>query len=275
MTEIPELMTIGRFSSLSRLSVRMLRHYDSQGVLVPASIDPSSGYRRYTMHQLADAADIRNLRDVGFGVSAIGILLAARGTPAWTRALHQQRATLADELHAAKARVSLITRMLDNGEDLMPITLTRTTVPAMTVIALRGTVPSYAHETELWARLMPILAERSISPIGPCGVIEHDEEFTERDVDLSIFVPVAPGTLTDAPLELLELPARDCLVARVQGSYDQITTAHDLINARITAEGLSYRDDGSLAGKAFNLYLNTPEEASEDELLTEVHQPLA
>ncbi|MGO1317175.1 MAG: MerR family transcriptional regulator, partial [Cellulomonadaceae bacterium] len=79
MAETTNLMTIGRFSSLSRLSVRMLRHYDSHGVLVPADIDPSSGYRRYAPHQLADAADIRNLRDVGFGVSAIAILLAARG----------------------------------------------------------------------------------------------------------------------------------------------------------------------------------------------------
>lgn len=275
MTETPDLMTIGRFSSLSRLSVRMLRHYDSQGVLVPASIDPSSGYRRYATRQLADAADIRNLRDVGFGVSAIGILLAARGTPAWTRALHQQRATLTDELHAAKARVSLITRMLDNGENPMSITLTRTTVPAMTVVSLRGTVPTYAHESELWERLIPLLAEHSITPTGPAGVIEHDEEFTERDVDLSIFLPVAPGTTAEAPLEILELPARACLVARVQGSYDQITQAHDLINARITSEGLSYRGDGSIAAKAFNRYLNTPQEVNEDELLTEVHQPLA
>ena len=39
--------------------------------------DAATGYRRYAFAQLADAAAIRRLRDVGFGVSAIGALLAA------------------------------------------------------------------------------------------------------------------------------------------------------------------------------------------------------
>lgn len=38
------------------------------------------------------------------------------------------------------------------------------------------------------------------------------------DVDLSIFVPVAPGTRVDAPLEIVELPERDCPCGRVVGS---------------------------------------------------------
>lgn len=274
MAKTTNLMTIGRFSSLSRLSVRMLRHYDVRGVLVPADIDPFSGYRRYTPHQLADAIDIRNLRDVGFAVSAMGVLLAARGTPAWSRALQSQRESLVEEQRAAQGRVTLITRLLDQGELTMSITVSRTAVPAMTVVALRGTVPTYAHEHQLWERMMPLCAEQSITPVGPCGVIEHDEEYTERDVDLSIFLPVAPGTRAEAPLEIHELPERDCLVARVQGPYEQIGEAHDLINARIAAEDLAVRADGTLASKAFNLYLTTPDEVSEDELLTEVCEPL-
>ncbi|KAB1660311.1 MerR family DNA-binding transcriptional regulator [Pseudoclavibacter chungangensis] len=274
MAEITTLMTIGRFSSLSRLSVRMLRHYDAQGVLVPADIDPSSGYRRYAPHQLADAADIRNLRDVGFGVSAIGILLAARGTPAWTQALCVQRESLVAEQRAATGRVSLITRLLDHGAHLMPITLNRTTVPAMTVATLRGTVASYSDEGRLWGQLMPLLAARSITPIGPCGVIEHDDEYTEHDVDLSIFVPVVPGTSVEPPVDVLELPARDCLVARVVGPYDRISEAHDLIAAHLTTEGIAVRDDVSPAGRAFNLYVTTPDQVDEADLVTEVCVPL-
>ncbi|MDO5501202.1 MAG: MerR family transcriptional regulator, partial [Propionibacteriaceae bacterium] len=269
------LMTIGQFSSLSRLSVRMLRHYDANGVLVPADIDGSTGYRRYAAHQLADAADIRTLRDIGFGVSAIGALLAARGTPAWDNALRLQSDTLAGELRAAQARLSLIHRLLAKGETSMSITINRTTVPAMRVAALRGTVPTYSDEGQLWAQMMPALTDQGLTPVGPCGVIEHDDEYTERDVDLSIFCPVAPGTRVEAPLEVLDLPERDCLVAQVRGSYDQISEAHDLINDRLAAEGLSVSGDGTVAGKAFNLYLTTPDQVSEEELVTEVHQPLA
>jgi len=275
MAETSNLMTIGRFSSLTRLSVRMLRHYDTHGVLVPADIDPWTGYRRYAPHQLNDAAAVRDLRDVGFGVSAIGALLEARGTPAWTRALQLQRAELQEEVRIAEARVSLIARLLNDGDPSMSITLTRTTVPALTAVALRGTVDSYADEGQLWGRLMPLLAERSITPIGPCGVIEHDDQYVEHDVDLSIFLPVVPGTTVDAPLEVIELPARDCLVARVQGPYEQISRAHDLINEQLVADGLSPRADGTLAAHAFNVYLTTPDRVSAAHLVTDVCLPLA
>ena len=267
-------MTIGEFSSLSRLSVRMLRHYDSHGVLEPETVDHHTGYRRYSPEQLAMAADIRNLRDVGFGVSAISALLAARGTPTWTRALELQHQDLVGELNAAQNRLALITRLLSQEEPTMSITVQRTTVPELTAVSLRGTVPTYSDEGRLWERMMPALAEQGIVPIGPGGVIEHDEEFTERDVDLQIFIPVAPGTTASDPLEIIELPARTCLVAKVVGPYDRISAAHDLINERIAAEGAAMPNDGGLAAKAFNRYLTSPDQVGPDEQVTEVCQPL-
>ena len=60
--EADNLMSIGRFSSLSQLSVRMLRHYDANGVLVPAHIDEWTGYRRYAPHQLIDALAVLKKR---------------------------------------------------------------------------------------------------------------------------------------------------------------------------------------------------------------------
>ncbi|MHC6231061.1 MerR family transcriptional regulator [Arthrobacter sp. MMS24-T111] len=107
MTDISKLMPIGHFSSLSRISVRML-HYDANGVLAPAVVDRATGYRWYAHDHLREASEIRRLRDVGFGVSAIGALLAARGTPAYAQALSAQRAALAEESSAALRRLVII-----------------------------------------------------------------------------------------------------------------------------------------------------------------------
>ena len=52
-------LTIGEFSSLSRISIRMLRHYDEHGLLRPDSVDQATGYRRYLPEQLADAAQMQ------------------------------------------------------------------------------------------------------------------------------------------------------------------------------------------------------------------------
>lgn len=39
------MLKIGDFSKLSRVSIRMLRHYDDIGLLKPAEIDEFTGYR--------------------------------------------------------------------------------------------------------------------------------------------------------------------------------------------------------------------------------------
>ncbi|RHA38982.1 MerR family transcriptional regulator [Cellulomonas rhizosphaerae] len=56
--EIP----IGRFGRLCGLSVHTLRHYDDVGLLVPARVDESTGYRWYRADQLERARQIRSLR---------------------------------------------------------------------------------------------------------------------------------------------------------------------------------------------------------------------
>lgn len=40
-----DLMSIGRFSQASRLSLKALRLYDALGLLPPAYVDPASSYR--------------------------------------------------------------------------------------------------------------------------------------------------------------------------------------------------------------------------------------
>lgn len=46
--------------------MRMLRHYQERGLLIPARIDQFSGYRFYTSDQLGTAHLIVQLREAGF-----------------------------------------------------------------------------------------------------------------------------------------------------------------------------------------------------------------
>lgn len=69
------MLKIGDFSKLSRVSIRMLRHYDEIGLLKPVWIDPESGYRYYAAEQLPIAGRISALKDMGFGLAAIGEIL--------------------------------------------------------------------------------------------------------------------------------------------------------------------------------------------------------
>ncbi|MBU3062674.1 MerR family transcriptional regulator [Nocardia sp. NEAU-G5] len=276
MTDPSNLMSIGRFSSLSRISVRMLRHYDASGVLIPAVVDNITGYRWYSPRQLREASRIRQLRDVGFGVSAIGALLAVYGTPAYTEALRSQRLALVDESAAARHRLTLIEHLLDRNTLEHTMTDVKLIdIPAQTLVTLRGTLANYAAEGELWARFMPELQRQHISIIGPGGCIEHDAEFRESDVDESVFVETTPGTEVQSPLIALHLPARRAVSATVKGPFAQvIPQAHDQIAAFIDDNGLRISRTDDLSTHHFNIYLNDPSQVPESEAETSVIVPV-
>ena len=65
------MLKIGEFSKLSRVSVRMLRHYDEIGLLKPAEIDTLTDYRYYREDQLPTAGRIAALKDMGFSLADI------------------------------------------------------------------------------------------------------------------------------------------------------------------------------------------------------------
>lgn len=46
------MLKIGEFSKLSRISIRMLRYYDDIGLIKPYFIDPVNGYRYYQEESL-------------------------------------------------------------------------------------------------------------------------------------------------------------------------------------------------------------------------------
>ena len=72
-----ELLPIGRFAREAGLTIGALRHYDEEGVLVPADVDPATGYRRYRRDQLPVARAVAALRDLELSLPAIRALLGA------------------------------------------------------------------------------------------------------------------------------------------------------------------------------------------------------
>lgn len=55
------MLKIGEFSKLCHVSVRMLRHFEEMGLLLPERVDPFTGYRYYTASQLTTVSTIVSL----------------------------------------------------------------------------------------------------------------------------------------------------------------------------------------------------------------------
>jgi DNA-binding transcriptional MerR regulator/ribosomal protein S18 acetylase RimI-like enzyme len=65
------------FSAATGLSVKALRLYDERGLLAPARVDRTTGYRRYAEDQIATAGRIALLRRAGIGLADIARFLDA------------------------------------------------------------------------------------------------------------------------------------------------------------------------------------------------------
>jgi DNA-binding transcriptional MerR regulator len=70
-----ELLLPGEFGTATRLSPKALRHYAELGLLVPAHIDPTTGYRRYHRDQIGQGRLIARLRALDLPLARIATLL--------------------------------------------------------------------------------------------------------------------------------------------------------------------------------------------------------
>ena len=269
------MLKIGEFSKLSRVSIRLLRQYDEDGLLAPAAVDPGSGYRYYSEDQLSTAGRITALRDMGFTRPAIREALRRWENPA---ALEEyllfKRAEAQETRQEAERRLRLLDTALARlrkDETMEKYEITVKTIPARTVASVRQIIPSYGQEGDLWSIYCQETAGMQIQEGDPrlCAAIYHDGEFREADVDVEIQKTVT-GTYPDtAHVKFKTEPPVEAATAVFRGSYSQIPQVNQAVAAWIAENGYE------LAGKFFNIYHVGPyEKRNPEEFVTEVCYPV-
>jgi DNA-binding transcriptional MerR regulator len=108
---VKELLPIGRFGKEAQLTPRQLRYYHALRLLVPAAVDPGSGYRYYAEAQLATAELIALLRSVDMPLAEIQALLADRSAANVQAAFARLRTSV-------EARLDRATQILDRIKEL-------------------------------------------------------------------------------------------------------------------------------------------------------------
>jgi len=155
------MLKIGEFSKLSHLTIKALRFYEKEGLLVPKSIDDWTGYRFYETSQLEDAAKIKAYRQLGLSIEEIKEILSG----ADLKMIFAEKAEMLKKQKAdIDVRLSIINHILEEEEMKYQVTVKE--IPATIVYYTEVRVPQFSHMMQL----IPQLGEecRQLNPQIKC-----------------------------------------------------------------------------------------------------------
>lgn len=267
-----DLIPIGRFSRMTRLSIKALRFYDEQALLAPVRVDPHTGYRYYSRLQANRAEAIRILRSTGMPLGEIRDLLAEDDPETTGKRLTVHRERLLERLAEQERMLRFLERLIERGGGVMPYEITVRTVAPQQVAAvtLRTTLTAVGSDVQQgFGTVVQAVTVAGRHPAGAPFIVFHDVIDEHTDGTIEICVPVAPGTALPAgPAHLTEIPGGEMAVAVHRGPYAEVSPAYHYITGWIEEHGYQH------AGPPREVYLNDPRVVSQEELLTEVQFPV-
>lgn len=269
------MLKIGDFSKLSRVSIRMLRHYDEIGLLIPKNIDNFTSYRYYEESQLPIANRIASLKDMGFSLASISEILKSYNNPeALTNFLAIKRTEIQADAEEAKHRLLLIDtaiKWLRKDETAMNYNVTLKEFPERYVASVRQIIPQYDQEGILWNILMKETAPLHIQPGDPCYTLAkfYDGEYKESNVDVEVQKSVKGKYKNTENVVFKTEPAVLIASATYKGSYEKINEVNEAVANWVKDNGYDF------AGFSFLIYHVSPYDTQNtDEYVTEVCYPV-
>jgi len=233
-------LSIGEFARLCRLTVVALRHYDKVGVLSPAEIDRTTGYRYYRVEQVDAALRIGLLRSLGVSLADLRRLVT--GSATLDELLAQQRAQLTVQIEERQRMIELLDAVA-RGADHETYAIERAVEPESRVVALTfetswGRVESATRHG--LARLAVLRRRVGLTRDTATGALFP--VMPKERLEVTVFAAVAVaddlGCGDGGSLLPIDLPAVDAITTIHRGDHRLLGYAYHALLGHIAARGL-------------------------------------
>jgi DNA-binding transcriptional MerR regulator len=219
------MFRIGDFSKIARVSGRLLRYYDSIGLLSPGRIDPQTGYRYYMAGQLARLNKILALKELGLSLEQIARMLDGNISSDEIRGMFLLRkAELERSLDEEAVRLRNVEarlQQIDHGAGMDGLDVLLKPQAAQPFLAYRRTFPDFLAAVDAVHEVARYASRRIPERVrGPLTVVAH-ADFEDENLDLELGHALndvfdreiaLPSAARLTPTELPQEPLLACVV---------------------------------------------------------------
>ena len=259
------LYRIGMFAAMNRVTVKALRFYEEQNLLVPAYINYENGYRFYELSQMQILHKITALKQAGFTLEEIQKL--NNGCDENAVLLHKKSELLSKIADLTK-QLSIVETFLTKKADTISSPVLIKKIPKVTVAAMKSKIDSYDDLFELMPKMGALMEKTGCE----CSLPEYC--FTNYITTTGEIIIETCEAVTEAKPELKnlyfkEFPEVQAACIFHKGSYNNLGQSYKRLLNYIEENG--YKICGDFRESYIDGVWN---KNYENEWLTEIQIPI-
>jgi DNA-binding transcriptional MerR regulator len=224
---------IGDFSLITRISIKTLRFYHQENLLVPSRIDGITGYRFYGESQIQAARMILMLKQLDFTLTEIRtILLECSDDEDLYDYLKTKKIELDTKIKTYRLVSRKITGMIKTDEKA-PVSPDPILTEGTTCLYI--SIRFHGRYDQVGERFSELFRQAGPHACGTPFSLYYDPEYGEEGTDIEACLPVK-SSAKNLATKMLE--SRPCISAVHSGSYQTIGYTYKKIFDDISAKNL-------------------------------------
>ena len=262
------LYKIGMFAAMNRVTVKALRFYEGQGLLLPAYIDAETGYRYYKLNQMAAMHQISALKQAGFTLEEIVRINHGEDEEAL---LLKKKSELLSKIAELTKQVAVLDGYLAKKKSCLLSPVLIKEVPECKVAYRRTRLDSY---DDLFDK-MPQMGELMEQAGCICALPEYcftnylEPSYKEEDILVELCESVTECKDDIGELHFKSMPKIQAASIFHKGSYNTLATSYERVLKYVEDQGYA------IVGAIWESYIDGVwNKENESEWLTEIQVPV-
>ena len=262
------LYKIGMFAAMNHVTVKTLRFYEEQGLLIPAVTNQENGYRYYTLSQMAVLHQITALKMAGFTLEEIAHIHSGADEEA---VLRKKKSELLAKIADLTRQIAVVDGYLSKKKTGLSAPVLVKTIPETTVAAMRVRLESYDSLFDVMPKMGALMEKAGCECALPeyCFTNYLEPGYKDEDILVEICEAVTGAKQEIGGLYFRTLPEIQAACIFHRGSYGTLPESYESVLKYIEENG--YEIAGAIRESYIDGVWNQEEESG---WLTEIQVPV-